>query len=302
MNRKCKRWKKINTILVYPLVQYIFSVFLIIFPAFMGVIFVEGFPGVGDWKDSLKVILWSILLVTSCVVSCLVKHNYIVSAKERFKEKAAQNAYSVAYKLVEEKRNQYIRKIQRKEEHNPTDTPEDNIEFMQRIGRNVEELIASITSQNRHYFSTGIIYREGKDGQWKWVLRNDLSSRVDLQDFVEKNEDTVYHQLEKRHFVFYNDKIEAANEGKYRMGYRDMVHNRIGSILGMKIILSDFSNQLYECRIAISTHGVKFTDDIELNTDELEQLILYEIFPYYQKLFETELARLWLRKQKDKTA
>lgn len=296
-----KIWKKIKSIYDSKFVQYSVTIATIIIPAILGSVFSNELPLIKDQQEIVKVKIWAVALVVACLVSGWDKYYHIISKKERIEEKASKNAFSTACKLVEVKRNQYIRKIQRKEENRPVNTASDNIEFMQEVGRNFETLLSSITGLKRQMFSTGIIYKKGNEKKWEWILRNDLSSVFDLTPFVEEDEDTVYHQLKNKHFIFYNDKEKAADEGKYHMGRRDRVYNNVGSILGMKIVLSDFSQQLYECRITVSTHGAKFTDESELNAIELEGLILYEIFPYYQRLFETELARLWLREQEEET-
>lgn len=279
---------------MYACFQFVAIAIVTILPVLLGMFYSEDLPFIGPLAPKIKNIIFSVFLALLLILTFLRDWAHKRTLKEEYQERAARDAFSQAYFLVEEKRNQYIRKIQRLQMALPIDSAFDNIEFIQRIGRNLESVLSQITKLDNHYLSIAIIGRFGKDDPWQWLLRNDLSSTFDLNEFVEIDPTTVFNQLENKHFIFYNDKKKAAEDNQYHMGRRDKVYNGVGSILGFKVVMSDFNSKLSECRITIATHGAKFTDKISLSAVELEILLLHSIFPYYQKLLETELARLYI--------
>lgn len=281
--------------------QFIGAAFFTCIPVLLGVFYADELPLIGSLEVNTKNCVFFFLLILLWFFTFQRQRNQQRNLKNAYREAAARVAFSQAYRLIEEKRNQYIGKIQYINADFPRNTEYDSIEFIQRIGRNLESLLSLITELDEHYLSMAIIYRCGDADTWKWLLRNDLSSTFDLNEFVERNYKTVFYQLSGKHFIFYNDKKKAAEKNLYHMGRRDEVYENEGSIVGIKITMSDFGNRLVECRLTIATHGVKFTDNINLSPDELEILLLHEIFPYYQKLIETELAELYLSRNSSKS-
>ncbi len=97
--------------------------------------------------------------------------------------------------------------------------------------------------------------------------------------------------------VFCNDKKELEKKSHYHMSSRDIAHNKTGSVFAVKIIFGNNATLFIESVLLVSTYGKQFIGETneEYTEKELENLLLEELFPYYQRLLETELGVLYLR-------
>ena len=86
------------------------------------------------------------------------------------------------------------------------------------------------------------------------------------------------------------------------MSKRDDAHDNEGSVFASKILFGNNATHFVEGILIVSTYGKRFitNNNCEYSESELKNLILEELFPYYQRLLEIELGMLYLRHNKDK--
>lgn len=133
--------------------------------------------------------------------------------------------------------------------------------------------------------------------QWRWVTGKEPTMKTPLNDFI-KITDTVYYFLINgtETVVFCNDKAELEKDGHYFMSVRDKRHNKIGSIFAIKIMFSNNAQSFTEGVLVISTYGKRFVENNDCEkSNQLRRLFIDDLFPYYQRLLETELGMLYLK-------
>ena len=121
--------------------------------------------------------------------------------------------------------------------------------------------------------------------------------KTPLNEFI-AIKDTVYNFLINgtETVVFCNDKLELEKEKHYFMSVRDRRHNNIGSIFAIKVMFSNNAQSFAEGILFISTYGKRFVEDNDHEKiDQLRRLFIDDLFPYYQRLLETELGMLYLK-------
>ena len=187
-------------------------------------------------------------------------------------------------------------------------------DYIAEICKSFCDTISKITNIKKTYMSVTFIYRyvydaTSKNGKthWKWIVGKEGTTTIPLNDFASQS-DTLYHYLidEKENgnsnCVFCNSKRDLEKERHYHMSSRDKAHDYIGSVFGSKLVFGNNATQLAEGILIVSTYGEQFIkkEKQDYNEKELKNLILEELYPYYQRLLETELGMLCLRHDKNK--
>lgn len=133
----------------------------------------------------------------------------------------------------------------------------------------------------------------------KWVDQSETMQCMKL-DKLKKNDKTTFHQVYsgKSEYVFYNDKLKAAEENKYVLDNKDHRYNDVGSILCEDICIEEDNSTLARIILSISTYGYKFTnseDDEVLNniSDVIKEVILHQ----FDKRIKIELSLLYIKKK-----
>lgn len=143
-----------------------------------------------------------------------------------------------------------------------------------------------------------------EDISWRWVVGKESTTRTPLDRFVER-ENSLYHYIiggdngHQINSVFCNDKKDLAYEGHYYMSPRDKDHNKIGSVFAVKVIFGNNAESFVEGVLLVSSYGKRFVENnSHFDKDELKNLLFEELYPFYQRLLETELGVLYLRHEK----
>lgn len=236
--------------------------------------------------------------------------------EENFKNKILRKAYSNIYELNEKKRDFIVNRTYKKDGKELFCIPEETLpynvhEYITDICNSFRNVVAQLTDIEKKYVSVSFIYKYiYKDDKsmkttasnqinqdWRWVVGKEPTMLTSLNEFVEQ-EDTVYHTLlGKNTVVFYNDKQTEEQLGKYYMSSRDKLHNKIGSIFGIKMMFSNNAEPFVEGILIISTYGKRLVKDNNdtAKIEQLKQLIIEDLWPTYQRMLETEMGILFLR-------
>ena len=231
--------------------------------------------------------------------------------------KTKGTAYTNAYQLSERKRNEIAKRTYRKNDEPDLTVPEKYIpynvhDYIAEICINFRDTIAQITSINQEHMPVTFIYHYDyhdatpDDRSWKWVVGKEASTRTKLDKFIERD-CSLYNYLVngkegKVNSVFNNSKKDLAYEGHYYMSPRDEDHNKIGSVFAIKVLFGNNAENFVEGILLVSSYGKQFVEkDSEYTENGLKNLIFEELYPYYQRLLETELGVLYLRHEKNKT-
>ena len=230
--------------------------------------------------------------------------------KKEITNKIIRDSYSNAYTLSERKRNELIKWTY----DNPHSISRNNVPYdvhnhISEICNSFRDTISQITSISKEYTNISLIYHyvfdnaSREDRKWRWAVGKEPSSKVDLDEFVTR-EDTLYKyiiegdkEVNNVHFVFSNSKQELSDEHKYHLSSKDRDHNNIGSVFAAKIVFGNNTTSFIEGVLLLSTHGKQFIDkhSDDYSETELKNILLEELFPYYQRLLETELGMLYLQ-------
>lgn len=221
-----------------------------------------------------------------------------------FENQIARYAYSSVYELNERKRNYLVKLSYGNNFSIPRNAlPYDVHEYISETCNSFKNVISQITDISKEYISVSFIYRyiytgsNEEDLQWRWITGKEPTMKTPLNDFI-KIEDTVYHFLINgtETVVFCNDKLDLEKDGHYYMSVRDKRHNKIGSIFAIKIMFSNNAQSFTEGVLVISTYGKRFVEDNDHEkSNQLRRLFIDDLFPYYQRLLETELGMLYLK-------
>lgn len=271
-------------------------------------------PLVFEIPDNWKILSlkgrWIIVIILSIVDSIFIIHNYMKRHKEKandFVNNTTAYAFSNAYIISEQKRD-YIVDCSYKKDYslNINSIPYDVHKYISDICKEFENIIAEITSIPKQYMSVSFVYRyiyNGADDDsrsWKWIIGKEHTTQIPLNEFINNSETAISNLVSsKETFIFSNDKKELASKPnpQYYMSTRDYNHNRIGSIFLLKIMFSNNAESFVEGVLTISTYGKRFIEKetTEYNSNILKNVIFEDVFPFYQKLLETELGILYLR-------
>lgn len=224
-----------------------------------------------------------------------------------YENKTARISYSNAYELNEKKREYLVKLSYDNNFFIPKNSLPYNVwDYIADICYSFKNTISQITEINKEKISVSFIYRyvynEAKkyDKEWRWVVGKEPTMKIPLNSFVEiKN--TVYNFLinGKETVVFCNNKQELEKDNHYFMSVRDKRHNKIGSIFAVKIMFSNNAQSFTEGILIISTYGKQFVNNNNIEKiSQLRCLIIDDLFPYYQRLLETELGMLYLKHTK----
>lgn len=223
--------------------------------------------------------------------------------------KIIRDAYSNAYIICERKRNELINRTYNKGCYSEYRVPYDVHNHIFEICTNFRDTISQITEINREYMNISFIYHyvfdtaNSNEISWKWAVGKEPSSKVDLDKYVNR-ENTLYKYIiygnEKNknvHFVFSNSKRDLCREKKYHMSTKDKDHNCVGSVFAAKIVFGNNTTSFIEGILLLSSHGKQFIEksSSEYSEIELKNILLEKLFPYYQRLLETELGMLYLQ-------
>lgn len=224
--------------------------------------------------------------------------------------KINSTAYTNAYQLSEKKRDYVIQKTYTDTYQLSEDViPYDIFDYISEICKNFRDTISQITSIKQEYMCVTFIYHydykgaNADDLSWRWVVGKESSVRIPLDHLVER-ENSLYNYLIKSNggklnSVFSNDKRQLAYEGHYFMSSRDEDHNRIGSVFAVKVPFGNNAENFVEGVLLVSSYGRRFVDSSsEYTEDELKNIIFEDLYPYYQRLLETELGMLYLRHER----
>lgn len=158
-----------------------------------------------------------------------------------------------------------------------------------------------MTKIDSSYITVVFIYKykykkcSWNDSQWKWIVGKEPTNYKPINEFVNNPQTTFWHIINgKDYYIFGNDKEELSKQGKYYISKRDETHSNVGSIFSIKVAFGNNKEQFVEGVISVSTYGVRFLDYLEISSNQLSNMIIDDIFPYYQKLIETELGILYL--------
>lgn len=225
--------------------------------------------------------------------------------------KLNSTAYTNAYQLSEQKRDYITQKTYEKlYQLEQNYIPYDIFNYISEICKNFRDTISQITSIKQEYMSVTFIYHYDYKGateedlSWRWVVGKEASTRTPLDYFVDRD-GSLYNYLLKSNdgkinSVFSNDKKQLAYEGRYYMSARDDDHNKIGSVFAVKVPFGNNAENFVEGVLLVSSYGKTFVNSSsEYTEDELKNLIFEDLYPYYQRLLETELGMLYLRHKKE---
>ena len=182
--------------------------------------------------------------------------------------------------------------------------------YVSEICMSFRDTISEFTSVPQEYMSVTFIYHydypeaNDDDKSWRWVIGKEATTQIELNYFVTQCP-TLYNYMvsgchgDVTNVVFCNNKIELALTGHYQMSSRDKDHNQNGSVFAVKVAFGNNAHNFVEGILLISTYGKKFVEaGSNFDVDELKNVLLEELYPYYQRLLETELGMLYLRHKK----
>lgn len=228
-------------------------------------------------------------------------------SKNTYIQKSIRYAYSGAHEIIERKRDT----LSHETEFNKIDIKENILPYdihshIDDICKEFKKVIASITQINNEFVSSTFIYRytddefRAEDQQWKWIGGREPISNRPLNEFIKEKDTTFYHIINDNiHYIFGNSKKELARRKLYHLSARDNMYDDIGSIFSIKLAFGNNITTFVEGIITVTTHGRYFINNDGINNNitpnDLRNMIIDEIFPYYRKLIETELGLLYIR-------
>lgn len=263
-----------------------------------------------DWVSlPMQLISIGVFLTLDLLYASRFYKQIITEKQKSLLNKTTRTAYSNAYELSERKRDCIIAKSYGEDYSIPSEKiPYDTHNYISEICKNFRDTISQITSISQEHMSVTFIYHyiyptaKDDDKSWRWVVGKESTTRTPLDVFVDRD-NSLYHYLihgegkENINSIFYNDKKELAQLSHYYMSPRDKDHNQIGSVFAVKVIFGNNAHSFVEGILLISTYGKRFVEkgNEEYTDIELKNLLLEELFPYYQRLLETELGVLYLK-------
>lgn len=262
------------------------------------------------WNLISNIGKWVLVIVVSLIDFILILKIYIKRYKQKaksFVDNTTAYAFSNAFTISEQKRNYIVeRSYDMDYQLNRDSIPYDVHKYIADICKEFENIISEITSIPKQYMSVSFVYRyiyQGADEDstnWKWIIGKEHTTQMKLNDFINNPETAIYNLVNsKETYIFSNDKKALADKPKpqYYMSTRDYNHNKVGSIFLLKIMFSNNAQSFVESVLTISTYGRRFVENEtkEYDSHILRNVIFEEVFPFYQKLLETELGVLYLR-------
>ena len=224
--------------------------------------------------------------------------------KVNFENQIARYAYSSVYELNERKRDYLVKSSYDNNFSIPKNAlPYDVHEYISEICKSFKNVISQITGINKEHISVSFIYKytynetKIEDLQWRWVTGKEPTMKTPLNNFIEIKDSVYYFLINGTEtVVFCNDKLELEKDKHYFMSVRDTRHNKIGSIFAIKVMFSNNAQSFAEGILVISTYGKRFVENNDQEKiNQLRRLFIDDLFPYYQRLLETELGMLYLK-------
>ncbi len=231
--------------------------------------------------------------------------------EERLKkhsDKINKETFLNAHYVFEEKRDYIISKTYNEYSIREDCIPYNVHDYIADICKNFRDTIAKITHLDRTNMSVTFIYRyiypsaNNDSRSWKWIVGKEGTMDNSLNNFTSQK-GTLYNYIIEDgdvDIVFCNDKRDLECKRRYRMSKRDDSHNNEGSIFGAKIVFGNNAESFVEGVLIVSSYGKHFInkENSDYSEKELKNLIFEELFPFYQRLLETELGMLYLRHNK----
>lgn len=171
------------------------------------------------------------------------------------------------------------------------------------IAKELTNCLSEITQPPAGNISVTMAYEFPKLGSdIKWIDTKDISSGMKLSK-LKRDENTTFYQIYsgKQSYLFFNDKKEAFQKGRYVYDKKDDRHHNIGSIVCDEITIEDDKGRLARIILTISTYGYKFTDSSEKPIlDNMSKVIEQVILQQFEKRIKIELALMYIKKQYNK--
>lgn len=262
-------------------------------------------------SDDARSIFMSICYIVDLVL--IIKHYYKAYKEDRKQSemKIKSIAYTNAFQLSERKRDAIINISYDGDYRIPKENvPYDVHNYIAEICKNFRDTVSQITHVPQEHMAVTFIYHytypnaTDTDLSWRWVVGKESSTKTPLDRFVER-ENSLYHYLitgdngHQVNSVFCNDKKTLEYDGHYFMSARDKDHNKVGSVFAVKVIFGNNAKSFVEGILLVSTYGRRFVEgDSNFTKDELRNLLFEGLYPYYQRLLESELGVLYLRHEK----
>lgn len=228
-----------------------------------------------------------------------------INIHKEYIQNSIRYAYSSAHEIIKNKRDNLSHETEKhyidiKKEIIPYDVHTS----ISDICKEFKKVIASITQINSEFLSVTFIYRYNyqecseEDHKWKWIAGKEPTNKYPINEFVKKTDTTYYNIIHgKNYYIFGDNKQELAKQNMYHLSTRDKIYNNIGSIFGILLAFGNNNDNFIEGIITVSTHGKYFTENLDFPdaSNVLRNMIIDEVFPYYQKLIETELGLMYIR-------
>lgn len=261
-------------------------------------------------KDKLSNSLKWIFFVVFAVIYLLIKYIWIIKPRKKDKINECllrfiRTAYSGTHEIIESKRNTLIHETEKRYINIKKNIlPYDVHKYIYDICNEFKKVIANITQIDAGEISCVFIYRyvydscDMKDREWKWIAGKEPTNRSKINEFVKKRTTTYYNIINGGcRYIFGDSKESLAKSNKYYLSSSDQMHNNVGSVFSILVAFGNNSSDFVEGILTVTTHGCCFSDNLEIDhaADFLERVILDNIFPYYQKLIETELGLMYIR-------
>lgn len=259
--------------------------------------------------DLLKIIIMSVALIIDMAFIYKLYKQRNTEEYESWSSGITRDAYSNAYELNEKKRDYLKSKSYDSAFFIPGSAIPYNVrDYIGEICKNFGGTIAKITGIAKEYVSVSFIYHyiytdaSEEDLKWRWIIGKESNTRIDLNEFVSRKR-TLYRYMlsdpygKKLNIVFCNDKRSLAHEHHYHISIRDGDHSANGSVFAARITFGNNSTSFVEGIMIVSTYGKRFIQrkGSGFSSRQLKNVIVEEIFPFYQRLLETELGVLYLR-------
>lgn len=262
-------------------------------------------------SELARTIITIILVVVNAVLLYFQYRNTIKEKDDLLENTINSIAYTNSVQLGERKRDSIINKTYDPDYNIPKESvPYDVHNYIAEICKNFRDTISQITHVPQEHMAVTFIYHytypnaTDSDLSWRWVVGKESSTKTPLDRFVER-ENSLYHYLitgdngHQVNSVFCNDKKALAYEGHYFMSARDKDHNKIGSVFAVKVIFGNNAETFVEGILLVSTYGRRFVEgNSSFSKEELKNLLFEGLYPYYQRLLESELGVLYLRHEK----
>ena len=259
-----------------------------------------------DISYRMKWVLFVIFTIIYLVIKCIcIDKPKVKNEKDEYMLRFVRAAFSGTHEIIESKRNTLIRETEKKYiDIKKNILPYDVHKYIYDICNEFKKVIATITQIDAGEISCVFIYRyvydgcNSKDREWKWIAGKEPTNRSKINEFVKKRTTTYDNIINGGcHYIFGDSKEKLSKSKKYYLSSNDQMHDNVGSVFSILVAFGNNSSDFVEGILTITTHGCCFSDNLKIDqaAEFLERVILDNIFPYYQKLIETELGLMYIR-------